>query len=107
MELRLPLTVPVDHPCFEGHFPDAPILPGVVLLDMIMHQLGDTHGVRVAGIAQTKFLAPLRPGERAEAICTPAGECMAFRVESIRHGQVVCVATGRLRMDARPQGPGS
>ena len=56
------LTVPADHPAFAGHFPGAPILPGVVLLDAVVQRApGASAGVRQ--IASAKFLSPVAPGE--------------------------------------------
>ncbi len=57
------LTVPADHPAFAGHFPDAPILPGAVLLDMVL-QLAPGAGAGVRQIASAKFLSPVLPGEQ-------------------------------------------
>jgi 3-hydroxymyristoyl/3-hydroxydecanoyl-(acyl carrier protein) dehydratase len=100
-ELRLSLTVPTGHPCLDGHFPDAPIVPGVVLLDMIMSQLNDTHGIRIACVEQSKFLSPLLPGEVAEAIYTLTGKHIAFRVECKRQDQITCLAVGKFIVKGR------
>lgn len=54
------LHVPVQHPAFEGHFPGAPLLPGVVLLDEMLHAVPAGSGW---SIATAKFLHPVRPGE--------------------------------------------
>ena len=56
------LTVPVDHPAFAGHFPGAPILPGVVLLDMAV-RLAPGAAVGLCQIAAAKFFSPVTPGE--------------------------------------------
>lgn len=56
------LMVPADHPAFAGHFPGAPILPGVVLLDAVVQRApGALAGVRQ--ISSAKFLSPVAPGE--------------------------------------------
>ena len=56
------LTVPEDHPAFAGHFPGAPVLPGVVLLDLALQFApGACAGVRQ--IASAKFFSPVLPGE--------------------------------------------
>jgi 3-hydroxymyristoyl/3-hydroxydecanoyl-(acyl carrier protein) dehydratase len=57
--------VPPDHPALAGHFPGAPIVPGVVLLDEAMHAVETACGRRLAPgqISAAKFLRPVGPGE--------------------------------------------
>jgi 3-hydroxyacyl-[acyl-carrier-protein] dehydratase len=66
------LHVPVQHPAFDGHFPGAPLLPGVVLLDEMLHVVQTASGSGDNGtldgepgwsIANAKFLHPVRPGD--------------------------------------------
>jgi 3-hydroxymyristoyl/3-hydroxydecanoyl-(acyl carrier protein) dehydratase len=62
----LSLTVPAEHPALAGHFPGAPILPGVLLLDEIVCALGADGGSLGRGhwhISTAKFVRPVRPGE--------------------------------------------
>jgi len=58
-------TVPPEHPAFAGHFPGAPILPGVILLDAALHAITAATGIEldVCEICAVKFLSPARPGE--------------------------------------------
>ena len=59
------LNIPDYHPAFAGHFPDMPIVPGVVLLDEAMHAIADDIGHDGAWqIGSVKFLSPLGPGAR-------------------------------------------
>ena len=54
--------IPADHPSLPGHFPGAPIVPGVVILDEILSALIKwRENSRVIRISRVKFLAPLRP----------------------------------------------
>lgn len=57
--------IDADHPALPGHFPGAPVVPGVVLLDFTARALGDAVGrrVRITAVPAVKFLSPLRPGE--------------------------------------------
>ena len=59
------LTLPVPHPATQGHFPGAPILPGVVLLDEAVRLIEQALGTPPARwrIASVKFLSPAAPGE--------------------------------------------
>jgi 3-hydroxymyristoyl/3-hydroxydecanoyl-(acyl carrier protein) dehydratase len=57
------LLVPMQHPAFSGHFPDAPLLPGVVLLDEMLRAVEEAGRGGGWSIATAKFLQPVRPGE--------------------------------------------
>jgi predicted hotdog family 3-hydroxylacyl-ACP dehydratase len=52
-----------DHPSLPGHFPDEPIVPGVVILDEVRAALAQWRQGRIAQIHFAKFLRPLRPDE--------------------------------------------
>jgi len=59
------LTVPAEHPALAGHFPGAPVLPGVLLLDEIVSAVEAESGA-VGGrwrIGTAKFVKPVLPGE--------------------------------------------
>jgi 3-hydroxyacyl-[acyl-carrier-protein] dehydratase len=59
------LTISAEHPALVGHFPGAPIVPGVLLLDEMV-QAAQARGGTAAGhwrIGSAKFLKPVRPGD--------------------------------------------
>ena len=50
-----------DHPCLAGHFPNNPIVPGVVILDEISNVIIQVHSqCRVHSFLNVKFLQPLK-----------------------------------------------
>jgi 3-hydroxyacyl-[acyl-carrier-protein] dehydratase len=57
------LLFDADHPAFAGHFPGAPIVPGVLLLDAAIHALEAANGAVVHGVASAKFLLPVGPDQ--------------------------------------------
>lgn len=63
IERESTLVFEADHPAFDGHFPGAPIVPGVLLLDAALHVVSCGTGAAVTGIAAAKFLRPAGPGE--------------------------------------------
>jgi 3-hydroxymyristoyl/3-hydroxydecanoyl-(acyl carrier protein) dehydratase len=52
------LAIAKDHPAYEGHFPDHPVLPGVVLLAQAMAALAKEGW----NVETAKFLVPVEPG---------------------------------------------
>jgi 3-hydroxymyristoyl/3-hydroxydecanoyl-(acyl carrier protein) dehydratase len=59
------LSIGDDHPALAGHFPDYPVVPGVVLLNEVLDTLrrGSAASLVVTGLPRVKFSSPLRPGE--------------------------------------------
>jgi 3-hydroxyacyl-[acyl-carrier-protein] dehydratase len=57
--------VPNDHPALPGHFPGQPIVPGVLLLDMVIQLVKDheAHLGECLRLGQVKFLSPSVPGD--------------------------------------------
>jgi 3-hydroxyacyl-[acyl-carrier-protein] dehydratase len=60
------IDIPQAHPCYSGHFPGQPILPGVLLLERVMafaqSQLASP--LRNFSLVNVKFLAPVLPGAK-------------------------------------------
>lgn len=92
------ISIAEDHPALPGHFPGAPVVPGVLLLDELVsaaeRQLERT--LRIAGLPQVKFLAPVLPRQQLRCALEIEGDRLAFRIE--RDGQPI--ARGSLRLAA-------
>jgi len=73
------LTIPHDHPAFNGHFEGFALLPGVALLaetlecaldiPALAHLIGTS-----PRISNVKFLAPVRPGASLRITLQPTTE---------------------------------
>jgi 3-hydroxyacyl-[acyl-carrier-protein] dehydratase len=69
MTLEVHRTIPADHPSLPGHFPNAPLVAGVLILDEVFAALLDWQkNCQVTGIRTVKFLQPLKP-EQPFTIC--------------------------------------
>jgi 3-hydroxyacyl-[acyl-carrier-protein] dehydratase len=62
-------AITADHPSLPGHFPDAPLVPGVLILDEVLAALRDGQkDCQLTAIRTVKFLRPLKP-EQPFTIC--------------------------------------
>ncbi len=60
----LSAVVPSDHPAISGHFPDNPIVPGVVILSRMVDAIRRRFPQVVPGtLLAMRFYVPLRPGQ--------------------------------------------
>jgi 3-hydroxyacyl-[acyl-carrier-protein] dehydratase len=68
-----------DEEFFAGHFPDEPIVPGVILVESMAQscrawlnrKLGRKAAGFIASIERAKFLKPVRPGDRVLITARP------------------------------------
>ena len=62
MTFQVSRAIRADHPSLPGHFPDSPVVPGVVILDEILAALLEwRQGCHLTGVRTVKFLVPLKP----------------------------------------------
>ena len=74
MTFEVRRAIGADHPSLPGHFPDMPLIPGVVILDEVLGALFEWRkDYQLTGIRTVKFLVPLRP-EQTFTICFSASD---------------------------------
>lgn len=95
------LCIGPEHPALAGHFPGAPIVPGVVLLDEMLGALERATGLSGGcwRIGAAKFVKPVRPGETLTLAHEPqASGSIRFSIlrsgEPVAHGVLVRTAPG-------------
>lgn len=67
--LEAEISINAKHAIYEGHFPNNPVTPGVVQLELVKEILG-THfnkTIQLRTLATSKFLAVLNPVNTPEA----------------------------------------
>jgi len=67
------LDVAADLPCFQGHFPDNPVFPGVLMIEAVAQAgallgaltlgLEDDTFIAFSGVSKAKFAKPVLPGD--------------------------------------------
>ena len=63
---------PADEPAFAGHFPEAPVLPGVVLIDAAIAIVGQALGrpLFLKRLDSVKFVRTVAPGDTLDLVFT-------------------------------------
>ncbi len=97
-------NVTMNEPFFQGHFPDNPIMPGVLIIES-MAQVGGilafksadvkNKGVYFMGIDKAKFRRPVVPGDTLEIkleVTKTRGKIWKFHGKAIVEGKVAAEA---------------
>lgn len=95
--------IPPDHPCFPGHFPGQPILPGVLLLARVMAlaQTSLGHPLNACTVYNVKFLAAVEPGAALDVQLLPTNlneYKFTVRIFQKTGADGVLACNGQLRM---------
>ena len=98
-------NISVNEPCFTGHFPEQPILPGVLILEALAQAMGilafktlELSGNELfyfAGIDEARFKRPVVPGDQMELYVEVIRErrgITAFTGVATVNGEVACEA---------------
>ena len=94
--------VPHDLACLPGHFPDQPVVPGVLQLDWAMELAAQLleRTIEMSELSAIKLLAPLRPGDSFRIQVRSIAPCeIEFTVWSENHEH----AKGRVRLNPSEQ----
>ena len=88
-------NVTANEPCFQGHFPQRPILPGVLILEgmaqtgvlLAFRSVPEMIGKKLpyfAGINKARFRKPVVPGDQIE-----------YRLELLKYKRMLMVMKGQ------------
>ena len=94
--------ISIAEPYFQGHFLERPMVPGVLMLEMLAQAGGfleaePLHGqaIFLAGVQDARFKAPAFPGDRLTLEVKPEasfGGLMKVSGTVTRDGEVLCTA---------------
>jgi len=113
-------NVTITEPFFQGHFPEKPIMPGVLIVEAIAQAGGlllltevpnrDEMLMVFTGIEKARFRRPVAPGDQLRIeVEVRAWRRTAARLEGKAYveGKVVCEATVTCRLVPRAMGAGA
>lgn len=94
-------NVSINEPFFQGHFPDRPVMPGVLILEglaqaggcMAFYSVPEMVGTRLvyfAGIDRARFRKPVFPGDQ-----------ITYKLELIKYKRLMMVMKAEAYVDDR------
>jgi 3-hydroxyacyl-[acyl-carrier-protein] dehydratase len=101
MTFEVRRAIKADHPSLPGHFPDLPLVPGVLILDEILAALRVWQkDYELTAIRAVKFLQPLKP-EQQFTICLSADNGDPSGVNFCCHIEERVIVEGKLEVCCR------
>ncbi len=72
-----------DSRCFDGHFIDAPVFPGVAHITLVLSALAHFPFSRraLSGLRDVRFSRPLFPGDEVEVVLRDGSDASSVRFE--------------------------
>jgi 3-hydroxyacyl-[acyl-carrier-protein] dehydratase len=92
----MPLHFPADHPAFEGHFPQRPIVPGVLLVAWAQAAMETHLGLQFDAMTEAKFHSTVSPTDALEVEFEGGEVAVRFEIRSTSRK----VASGRFPLPA-------
>lgn len=86
-------NVTMNEPYFRGHFPNAPVMPGVLVMEALCQLVWVWSGagsVRMTGIRKLRFRRPTVPGDR-----------LRLEIEQIERDATSCVVKATASVDGQ------
>jgi 3-hydroxymyristoyl/3-hydroxydecanoyl-(acyl carrier protein) dehydratase len=94
----VPLPFAADHPSFAGHFPERPIVAGVLLLDWAKTAIESALGVTLHVLTEAKFRSPATPQDVLELDFEADGNIVRFDIRNAERR----IANGRFQIAPPP-----
>lgn len=99
--LAAAFELPAGHPCFDGHFPGRPILPGIAHLALAVATRSAVGlDAPLRGVRDVRFTAAISPGDRVEVSLLAGGSADTQRFELRREGTLL--SSGMLLLGPAP-----
>lgn len=98
------LDIPHDHASFPGHFPENPILPGVLLLERVMSYVQSqmTNPLHKYTLLNVKFLAAVSPGDKISLVLSAGNsneKHFSIHISQSGKDDGILACTGKLRFN--------
>lgn len=95
-EIQLKILFPPSSLYFQGHFPETPILPGIVQLNLAIDCACNYLGIQkiqIQSIPQIKFLNPIHPNRQLRLSITVEDNVLKFSYaddqKTFSHGRIL------------------
>lgn len=94
--------VTINEPCFQGHFPNAPVMPGVLVMESLCQLVwiwaDHKPGVRMTNIKKLRFRRPTMPGDRLKLeVELVERDAEGFVMKAVASVEGEVAVTGQLR----------
>jgi 3-hydroxyacyl-[acyl-carrier-protein] dehydratase len=97
--IRVESTIPTASPVFEGHFPDFPLMPGVLLIEA----MAQTSGWLIIGLnkfARMPFLAAVREAKLRSFVLP--GQTLSLSAGIVHEGSGFTITKASIELASKP-----